>query len=964
MKDKNVPNKNLISMLFIFIFLVTSSVFAVWIPVGIGGGGAQYAPSISPIDPNIRFVGSDMKGWYRTGDGGASWNMVDFYQLLTDVDYGWNNGFMCKMAFHPVNPNIVYGYGPQQDTDNASNIMISNDGGVTWSVLNASPAWGSARVTVIYMDRANPALMLVGTDSGVFTSTNAGVSFTGPGGSSGYVSGIMIDQSIQTGNRTCYAGSWSGVFKSTDSGTSWTAFNAGLPSSNCAGFCGASTAGGSRLFEIDGSNYYLYTSLNGASWTLSSNADNFDMVACADNDTSTAYSINGSDRSVWKTSDGGGTWAETFVDTAPAANASLGWISYDLSFSWGAPNTMISVCPSDASRIMFTNYGETMLSNDSGATWQEAYSTYADTGARGAGKKWSSRGLEMTTAWHYVIDPNNANYRYICYTDIGFARSTDAGQTWYNTARKGTALQTWSNTFYQIAFNPTAGTILAAVGGLHDLDHSWPIGRAGTGGVVKSTDYGATWSPSSTGLPVSPTTSIIFDPVNNIYFAASWGNGVYKSTNASATNWVATAPVAIGSNHDVYSLKLVGTKLYCLLSAQKSYTNAGGLFMSSNQGANWTNISLSVDSGGNPLKYPTDFDVNPLDTNNIFIAAQDGGGLADGGLWRTTNGGTSWSLMNMPVGHTPYGFAPSIDPGNTSTVYYSTENQGIFKTVDGGATWARVTGLPFVSTQRVTFDTGATYVTTFGGGVWMEAAGNTPVNTPSKTATPVSSVTATPTKSATRTYTATQTPSATDTQTQTPLTPPTATSTDTGSPTQTVTVNPLWTFTDTATVTPAYTGTQTSTDTAVTTATFTQTQTPTFTGTAATTPALTETPTAGGTQSNTATSTPVVTPSSGFSLDNTFIYPDPITGSGSGFRLKLECKGAPVYVKMRIYSVAFRLVRELEWTTADISGSYEVNARASDLDKCANGAYYYDVTAKDNSGKEAKSKIDIFMILR
>jgi len=93
MKDKNVPNKNLISMLFIFIFLVTSSVFAVWIPVGIGGGGAQYAPSISPIDPNIRFVGSDMKGWYRTGDGGASWNMVDFYQLLTDVDYGWNNGF-------------------------------------------------------------------------------------------------------------------------------------------------------------------------------------------------------------------------------------------------------------------------------------------------------------------------------------------------------------------------------------------------------------------------------------------------------------------------------------------------------------------------------------------------------------------------------------------------------------------------------------------------------------------------------------------------------------------------------------------------------------------------------------------------------------------------------------------------------------------------------------------------------
>jgi photosystem II stability/assembly factor-like uncharacterized protein len=937
-----------IFLFMFFIILYPLFVLCNWIPVGIGGGGAQYAPSISPFDPNLRFVGSDMKGWYRSTDGGLSWAMIDFYQLVTDVDYGWNNGFMCKMAFNPSNPDIIYGYGPQQDTDNQSNIMISMDAGITWSVLNSSPAWGNARVTCIYPDRANQNMMLVGTDSGVYTSTNGGISFTGPGGSSGYVNGIMIDQSSPAGNRTCYAGSWNGIFRSINNGLSWTAFNTGLPSSNTAGFCGASTASGSRLFEIDGNNYFIYTSLNGGAWTLSGNADTYYMVACADNDTSTAFSINGSDRSVWKTSDGGGTWAKAFTDTAPAANASLGWISYDLSFSWGAPNTMIAVCPSDSSKSMFTNYGETILTNDGGATWQEAYSTYADSGARSSGKKWSSRGLEMTTAWQYVIDPNNPNYHYICYTDIGFARSTDAGQTWYDTARKGTASQAWTNTFYQIAFNPTSGTILAAVGGLHDIDHSWPLGRAGSGGVVKSTDYGATWAPSSTGLPVSPTTSIVFDPVNNIYFAASWGNGVYKSADATGSSWIATAPVAIGTNHDVYSLKLVNGKLYCLLSAQKTYANPGGLFVSANQGASWQNLATNVDAGSAPLKYPTDFDVNPLDNNIIFIAAQDGGGTSDGGLWRTANNGGSWTIMNMPVGHTPYGYSPMIDPGNTLNVYYSTENQGIFQTKDGGSTWTRLTGIPFASVQHMTFATNGTYVTTFGGGVWSQTAG-TPTQTSTAAAAFTPSLTKTQMTANTQTFTPTITASGTvqflATQTLTLSSTPTLTITYISTPAQTT--NLLWSATYTPTQTTAFT------------VTLTQTIQPAFTAslTATVTPSRISSPQVF------ATITPV-TVNRSFGITDTLLYPNPVTDPAAGFKVKIGINGTPVSVRMTIYSVSFRLIRDIKWFSGDIDADNDISAPSGTLSGFANGIYYYELTAVDISGKDSKSRITPFLILK
>src|SRR5579871_198038 len=617
-----------------------------WTTVGMGGGGAEYAPSISPVNSNLRFVGCDMSGWYRSTDGGNTWNMLDFYQISTAVDYGFNNGVMCPMAFHPTNANIVYGFGAQQDTQlNSPNLLVSNDGGQTWTVVAGAnpgpwPAWGNTggRITQIYIDRGDVNFILIGTDNGVWRSTNGGTSFSATTGTSGYVSGFMVDQSSAAGSRTCYVGTSAGVFKSTNEGNTWSAANTGLPTANVLGFAGASTgtAGNTKMFVVEASTNQVYTSTNASSWTLSlpSSTNAPVMVACADNDITTAYVTDTGDRNIYQTVNGGTSWSLVFNDNSPVANLFDGWVDFDMSFSgWGSPVDGLGVNPANSSQVMFSDLGETFKSDTAGVSWTEAYSTFAGSPSPAQGQAWSSRGLEVTSVFQYAFDPNNANYNYLCASDIGFCWSGDSGATWHNTARRndGSFPAAWTETFYRVAFNSTAGTVFAAVSSLHDLDHSNPIGKAGTGGVIKSTNYGGTWTTSSSGLPSAPDTSIVYDPVSQVFYTALWGQGVYKSTNNCAS-WTAcaTQPI-IGTNKDVYSLKMVGTSLYCLLSAQKGYANPGGLFISTNGGGTWTNIATSVN--GTAPYYPTEFDVNPSNPATIFLATQDAS-TSTGGCYR------------------------------------------------------------------------------------------------------------------------------------------------------------------------------------------------------------------------------------------------------------------------------------------------------------------------------------------
>jgi len=735
-----------LSFVMAFIMLLGLSadpVAADWEPVGLSGGGAMFNPAISPIDPNLMMVNCDMGGAYLSHDGGMTWKVIIHSRLGSNTQ--------CQAGFHPTNIDTIFAAV-------GSKLRVSYDRGDGWEQIASFSANLEGQIAI---DTEDPNLMLVGAAGSVRRSTDGGENWTTAAGPNGEVFGFHYDMTSPVANRVCFVGTENGVWRSDDRGATWTKKTDGLPWENLQGFAGGSNAGTQTVIiycsilsqDIGGFQGGVYKSTDrGENWVsamgpgINMDTQAYDEYAMGDIaqyynilttnvDPQIVYTYNSSTGfwpphhpTVYRSANAGDSWQAKFYQDPRFSqyNVEYNYHTAYLGQAWQSLPHGTAIAPSEPDRLMHTDNEMCYITHDGGDTWFNGQ-TRPVPGSGDPPEDFFNTGLVVTSTWHYYIDPFEPSRRYIAYTDIGFARSLDADQSW----KWGYTEIPWNNTCYELAFDPdTPGQIWGAFSNTHDIPQSNVIlgGHApdGPGGVGISYDYSATWSQANTGLPDAPACSVIVDPTSTVgsrtLYAAIFGHGVYKSTDDGGTWTKKSNGLGSVSNMRAYRVRRHsdGT-LFCVVTALYSggafNTDGVGVYKSTDEAENWTRIN-------DTLLWPKDIVIDPTDIDIIYVGAADAAGNGQGGLWRTTNGGGSWvKLERKGEEH----FGAYLHPTRPGWIYMTLgdwnppPDAGLWLSKDYGDTWEGFMELPFANIQRVTFDPNdddTIYVTTFGGSVF------------------------------------------------------------------------------------------------------------------------------------------------------------------------------------------------------------------------------------------------------
>lgn len=273
-----------------------------------------------------------------------------------------------------------------------------------------------------------------------------------------------------------------------------------------------------------------------------------------------------------------------------------------------------------------------------------------------------------------------------------------------------------------IASGPYAGRVSAVAPSATD-PNLYYVGGA-DGGVWKTTNGGGSWTPIGDRLPTTATGALAVDPKNdkivyagmgeaNFAHHSRYGHGIAKTVDGGA-GWTTYGRKEFGGR--CISRIRIHPKNTAILYAAS--THAGGfqppktaarghprtngpigIFKSTDGGRTWTQLTNGI---------PTDLSATDLamdrsDPNVLYACFGDIFGDARNGIYKTTNGGTSWTrltsgLPTSGVGRTSIALAPSrpqrlyaifVRPSSPSSGGAST--LGVYRTDNGGASWTRLT---------------------------------------------------------------------------------------------------------------------------------------------------------------------------------------------------------------------------------------------------------------------------------
>jgi photosystem II stability/assembly factor-like uncharacterized protein len=283
-----------------------------------------------------------------------------------------------------------------------------------------------------------------------------------------------------------------------------------------------------------------------------------------------------------------------------------------------------------------------------------------------------------------AVDPSNSNIIYVGSVSGGVWKSTNAGSSWSPTNDFADNLAITS-----LAIDPTNSNVIYAGTG----EGFFNIDAVRGAGMLKTTNGGGAWGLQTSftggGFPYFINDLYLRPDSVNIVFAAT-NTGLYRTTNGGTT-WVFRHQGSSARSTQIVRDHATPTTFYV------SYGNfsTDGIYKTTNGGTSFSKLTSGLPTSG---YLRISMAISASNSSVLYASFCDASTYGTLGVYKTTNGGSSWSAVTTPMdpqnGGTHlgqqgwYDNVIAVDPANENIVYAGGIN--LYKSTNGGGSWAMI----------------------------------------------------------------------------------------------------------------------------------------------------------------------------------------------------------------------------------------------------------------------------------
>ncbi|MFM7218440.1 MAG: T9SS type A sorting domain-containing protein [Bacteroidota bacterium] len=693
----------------------------IWYPVGPydlpqnltgymqNGMGRVNCMAFHPTDSNTWFVGVAQGGLWKTTDYGSSYVPLTDQLPITRIS---------DIAIDPQQPDVIYislcdfeyiGFGlftngRKRHTHYGLGVYKSTDGGQSW--------------------------------------TQTGLNFQMTDGDGSLIRKILIDPSNTS---TLLACGVSGLYRSVDGGTSWSHPLDSLfwdlvqdPSDPnivyaTGGWVRNSNTGYAAIYKS--TDFGLTWSMLNAGIPTQGSVQRI-CLAIAPTQTDRIYALAVDSISglygIYRSDDAGTNWSRT-GDTLNILSGGDGTSSG----GQGTYDVCLLVDPSDPDKL-YAGGVNLWMSADGGDTFDPA-------------SHWTTFYGPSVHADLHKLQHNPLDGKFYLSTDGGIYRTSEILSDNWNNLQNGTLLPTvWTDlsngmnvtSFYRISSSKNVnGELLAGaqdnatfyyngsswstIYGGDGMDNCMDTAASGAffvssqyGNFDQSFDGGVSYmniNPNVNGENAEWVAPITADPVNYQTYYCGFENVIQTTDNGASWNSISSFPFPGTYGSELSSIAVSAANsnvIYATRRVRHEYNQPGTIFRTANGGTSWSDITAGVPDSA----YFTWIEADPSDAAKAYVSLA---GLEPGlKVFMTANGGSSWTNISYNLPNFPVNCIRVL-PGSNDLVIAS--DAGVWQLDAGTTQWNAVDlGLPNVIVSDIEFNVALNkiYVSTFGRGIW------------------------------------------------------------------------------------------------------------------------------------------------------------------------------------------------------------------------------------------------------